>query len=267
MNETDRIIEAASRAKRGFVATIVRTSGSTYRRPGARCVISDDGEVAGTISGGCLEKDLIARSDEWMRDMQPRTITYDSSRDDDIVFGLGLGCRGVIEIRIEPFDSDHRPQIDREPRKKMALFGGGPDVQPLAKMAELIGWDVHVTAPRDVHPEQVTAPAGADAIVIMTHNYLYDLALLRTMLASDAKYIGLLGPRSRGEQLLAECGGDRNRIHSPAGLNIGGETPEEIALSILAEAQSVLNERDARQLKELEGPLHADDHRPGCRRV
>ena len=120
MHETDRIIDAAQKAQRGFVATIVRTEGSTYRRAGARCVITDRGEVTGTISGGCLEKDLIARSEEWMRDMQPRTITYDSTRDDDIVFGLGLGCRGVIEIRIEPFDADHRPHIERDtPRRSI----------------------------------------------------------------------------------------------------------------------------------------------------
>lgn len=266
MNETDKIIDAIERAGRGFVATVVGTSGSTYRRAGARCVISDRGEATGTISGGCLEKDLIARSSEWMQDMQPRTITYDSSRDDDIVFGLGLGCRGVIEIHVEPFDGDHPVHIEPVKRTTIAIYGGGPDVAPVAKMAEMIGWEATITAPRDVHPEQVTAP-DADAIVIMTHNYLYDLALLRTMLTSNAKYIGLLGPKSRGDQLLAECGADRSRIRNPAGLNIGGETPEEIALSILAEAQAVLAGREGQPLRELEGPLHADDHHPGCRRV
>jgi xanthine/CO dehydrogenase XdhC/CoxF family maturation factor len=266
MNETEKIIAAAKRVERGFVATVVRTEGSTYRRAGARCVISDRGEVTGTISGGCLEKDLIARSEQWMTDMQPRTITYDSSRDDDIVFGLGLGCRGVIEVRVEPFDAAHPAQIDPAPQRKIAIYGGGPDVEPLAQMAELVGWSAEVVRPRDVHPEKVTPP-DADAVVIMTHNYLYDLALLRTMLQSQAKYIGLLGPKSRGDELIAKCGGDRARVYSPAGLNIGGETPEEIALSIVAELQAVLAERDARSLRELEGPLHADDHRPGCRRV
>jgi xanthine/CO dehydrogenase XdhC/CoxF family maturation factor len=266
MNETEKIIRAAENTLRGFVATVVRTEGSTYRRAGARCVISDEGEVTGTISGGCLEKDLIARSAEWMRDMQPRTITYDSSRDDDIVFGLGLGCRGVIEVRVEPFDAEHRPNIEPEPQRSIAIYGGGPDVEPLAQLAGVIGWKAEVVRPRDVHPEQVTAP-DADAIVIMTHNYLYDLALLRTMLTSRAAYIGLLGPKSRGTELLEKAGGDRSRVHSPAGLNIGGETPEEIALSILAEAQAVLASRDARPLRELEGPLHADDHRSSRRRV
>ena len=266
MHESDKIIEAAKRAKRGFVATIVRTEGSTYRRAGARCVISDSGDVAGTISGGCLERDLAARSNDWMATMESRVITYDSTRDDDIVFGLGLGCRGVIEVLVEPFDEAHPPKLERAPQRSIAIYGGGPDVEPLAQMADMLGMSVQIVRPRDVHPEQVTAP-NADAVVIMTHNYLYDLALLKTMLASDVDYIGLLGPKARGNELLAECAGDATRVHNPAGLNIGGETPEEIALSILAEVQSVLHQRDGQPLRGLEGPLHADDHRSRCRRV
>ncbi len=255
MDETDKLIAAAKRATRGFVATVVRTEGSTYRRAGARCVISDQGEVTGTISGGCLERDLVARAGDWA-DMLPRTITYDATRDDDIVFGLGLGCRGVIEIRIEPFDAGHPVEIVRQsPQTVLAIYGGGADVEPLAQLAEMIGWDVRVTRPRDVHPEQVTAPE-ADAIVVMTHNYLYDQALLPKMLSSKARYIGLLGPKSRGAELLVNLPAD-SRVHTPAGLNLGSETPEEIALSIVAEIQAVLSERDAQPLREIEVPLHA----------
>src|SRR5712691_4386496 len=230
MHEIDRIIDAARRTPRGFIATIVRTEGSTYRRAGARAVVSDAGEVTGTISGGCLERDLAARSAEWMRDMQPRVITYDSSREDDIVFGLGLGCRGVIEIHIEPFDRDHPPRLVREfawngrepvvwttslderpllvemirPVRALAIFGGGSDVEPVAAIARSIGWRADVFAPRDVHPEQVSQLVDFsqfDAAVVMTHNYLYDLALLRTVLTMNLPYIGLLGPKSRGEEL------------------------------------------------------------------
>ena len=282
MHEIDHIIDAAKRFRRGFIATIVRTEGSTYRRAGARAVISETGEVTGTISGGCLERDLALRSREWLGDLKPRVVTYDSSRDDDIVFGLGLGCRGVLDIHIEPFDADYPPRLVREfrwngrepvvwttslddrplliemirPQRAIAIFGGGPDVEPVARIAETIGWSTRVITPRDVHPEQVTAPADADAVVIMTHNYLYDLALLRTILASDFAYIGLLGPKSRGEELVAECGGQSSRVHNPIGLDLGGETPEEIALSIVAEIQAVLNHRDAQSLRDIAGPLH-----------
>jgi len=282
MHEIDRIIEAAKRAGRGILATVVGTSGSTYRRPGARSVIREDGDAVCAISGGCLEKDLAARYGEWLADMKPRVITYDSSRDDDIVFGLGLGCRGVIDVYVEPFDAEHPPRLVREfkwkgrepvmwetsidgrlllvesirPSRALAIFGGGPDVEPLARIAEQVGFVVMRFAPRDVHPEKVRDSVDLtqfDAAVIMTHNFLYDGALLETLLASGIQYIGLLGPKTRGEELQRVAD---SRVHSPVGLDLGGETPEQIALAIVAEIEAELNRRTARPLRELEGPLH-----------
>src|SRR6266508_2977251 len=98
MREIEKIGAAVKRimaaGKRGIVAMVASTKGSTYRRAGARCVISEDGETIGAISGGCLERDLAERAKAWGDDFSARVITYDSSRFDDIVFGLGLGCRG-----------------------------------------------------------------------------------------------------------------------------------------------------------------------------
>jgi len=291
MHEIDRIIDAAKRMPRGIVATIVATRGSTYRRAGARAAIGENGEAAGTISGGCLEKDLAARCGEWLADMQPRVITYDSSREDDIVFGLGLGCRGTIDLHIEPFDAEHPPRLVREfqwngrepipwttsidgrlllveiirPSRALAIFGGGPDVEPVARIAEQVGFRVSRFAPRDLHPEQVRASVDLtefDAAVIMTHNYLYDQALVDALLASPIAYIGLLGPKSRGEELLPAD--QRARVHSPIGLDLGAETPEQIALSIVAEIEAVLNRRSGRSLRELESPLHVRSSVP-CR--
>jgi xanthine/CO dehydrogenase XdhC/CoxF family maturation factor len=286
MHELDRIISAIKFTERGFVATVVRTQGSTYRRPGARSVITDRGDVTGTISGGCLERDLAARSAQWMRDMKPCLVTYDSSREDDIVFGLGLGCRGIIDVHIEPFDAAHPSRLVTEfawngretvtwttsldghtllvemiqPQRALAIFGGGPDVDPVARIAESIGWSTRVVAPRDVHPEQVAQQIDLrafDAAVVMTHNYLYDLELLRTLFATDIAYLGLLGPKSRGDELLAEVGNaDRDRLHYPIGLDLGGDTPEEIALAIVAEIQAVVHRRNAQPLRDSDRPLH-----------
>lgn len=287
MHEIDRIIEAVRRVERGVIATIVATRGSTYRQAGGRAVIGANGEVEGTISGGCLERDLAARLAEWLSDMQPRVITYDSSRDDDIVFGLGLGCRGVVDVHIEPFDATRPPRLLTEfkwngrepvvwttsignqlllvemirPPRALAIFGGGPDVDPVARLGEQLGWNVTVFRPRDLHPEKVRDEvdlAGFDAAVIMTHNYLYDQTLLDAILPSPIAYIGLLGPKSRGAELLGETSDPR--VHSPVGLDLGGETPEDIALSIVAEIQSALNERSASALRDLQVPLHV---RPG----
>ncbi len=295
MHEIDRIIEAAKRMRRGIIATIVATQGSTYRRAGARSAISEEGQAVGTISGGCLEGDLAARCGQWLADLRPRVITYDTSREDDIVFGLGLGCRGVIELHIEPFDAEHPPRLVREfhwngrepvtwttsndgrlllvetirPSRALAIFGGGPDVDPVARIAEQAGFQVSRFAPRDIHPERVRDSIELvqfDAAVIMTHNYLYDQTLLETLMASAIPYVGLLGPKARGAELLARIPDEqRARVHSPIGLDLGGETPEQIALSIVAEIESVLNRRSARSLRELEGPLHVRSSVPAAR--
>ena len=92
---------------------------------------------------------------------------------------------------------------------------------------------------------------------------MHDLTLLTAILPSPIPYIGLLGPKSRGDELLAQLGeAPSDRIHSPVGLDLGGETPEEIALAIVAEIQAALNERDARSLRGLDRPIHAREMEP-----
>ena len=114
-----------------------------------------------------------------------------------------------------------------------------------------------------MHPEEVAEKVdlGAfDAAVIMTHNYLYDLTLLSATLPSSIEYVGLLGPKSRGDELLAQVenltSAMRAKVHSPVGLDLGADTPEEIALSIVAEVQAVLRQRTAAFLRDVSGPIH-----------
>ena len=277
MHELEKIIHACRTVARGVVVTVIRTHGSTYRRAGARAVIAESGQAFGAISGGCLEKDLAERIRPWLEDMQPRLVTYDSTRDSDVVFGLGLGCRGVLELLVEPFDAAHPPRIagfrwnGREPvewttqlpngetmlelirpQRALVVFGGGADVEPVIRLAQQTGWHADVVTTRD--PVELH---DYDAAVVMTHNFLRDAELLPRLLASNVAYIGLLGPKSRGDELLAEANVAADpRIHSPIGLDLGGETPEEIALSIVAEIQAVLNRRSARALRELNQPIH-----------
>lgn len=278
VHELDRILETIRTTPRGVLVTIVRTHGSTYRRAGARAVISEDGRATGAISGGCLERDLAERIKPWLAEMQPRVVTYDSTRADDLVFGMGLGCRGVLELLVEPFDGAHPPRLsafrwngrqpvewtttlpDGEtlveliaPERALIVFGGGPDVPPLLALARQIGWRADSVTARD--PVDVS---GYDAAVVMTHNFARDVDALRALLASRIGYIGLLGPRTRGDELLAEVGAPRDaRIFSPVGLDLGAETPDEIALSIVSEIQAVLTGRSARALRELDAPIHA----------
>ena len=112
-----------------------------------------------------------------------------------------------------------------------------------------------------MHPEAVQERVDLgsfDAAVIMTHAFLHDLALLTAILRSPIPYVGLLGPKSRGDELLAQLGeAPTERFHSPIGLDLGGETPEEIALAIVAEIQAVLNQRDGKSLREVGRPIHS----------
>ncbi|HEV7570959.1 MAG TPA: XdhC family protein [Thermoanaerobaculia bacterium] len=281
MHEIDKVIAACrsvvAAGNRGVLVTVVRTQGSTYRRAGARAVIGEDGTLAGAISGGCLERDIAERVAMWLADMDPRLVTYDSTRGDDLIFGLGLGCRGVLDLLIEPFDATHLPRLVTDfewngvepaewttilpngetmieilrPPRAIVIFGGG-DAEPLAQFARAVGWRVNVVKPRAEFDAR-----EFDAAVVMTHNFARDADILRQLLASQIQYIGLLGPKSRGDELLAEIGASREpRLRSPIGLDLGGETPEEIALSIVAEIQAAFERRSARSLRELKVPIH-----------
>jgi len=293
MHEITRIIEAARLMNRGVLVTVIRTEGSTYRRAGARVLISEEGKAVGAISGGCLEKDLAERVRAWLStDNGQRTtdngftIRYDSTRSDDLVFGLGLGCRGILDLLVEPFDASHPLRLANEfrwngrepvewtttlpdgevmvevirPEPAIVVFGGGPDVEPVVRLAQNVGWRADVVTTRE--PIDV---GDYDAAVVMTHNFPRDVDVLRMLLESRIGYIGLLGPRTRGDELLAEIGATRDaRIHNPIGLDLGGETPEDIALSIVAEIQQVLQRRSGRPLRELDVPIHTPANIPTC---
>jgi len=105
MNDVYRIQDLYASLHRsggtGVLATVVRTSGSTYRRAGARMLVSDNGRSAGLISGGCLESDLRERSKEVLSAGKPILVTYDSSSPGDILWGLGLGCTGIAHVLLE----------------------------------------------------------------------------------------------------------------------------------------------------------------------
>jgi xanthine/CO dehydrogenase XdhC/CoxF family maturation factor len=326
MHERDAIHNLWKHSEKSALATVVEVKGSAYRRPGARMLLTHDGRSAGVINGGCLDGDLHARAQMVMESGVAQLACYDTTSPQDIVFGLGLGCRGVVKILIEPAhnldwlvqdetvavvfegelgsrrfeteDFQHSPVIERpqimdtvwgrafverlEPPQSLLIFGAGADVVSLQAMGKTLGWEVQVfdlRAPspsRPVHveatyvvPEQLLAleiPTGA-ACVIMTHNFLHDFEILKLLLPSPAAYIGLLGPRRRADELLEKLGSDTllpgivpteqqlSRLFAPIGLDLGAETPEEIALSIVAEIQRVKRGKTARSLRE-RGSIH-----------
>jgi xanthine dehydrogenase accessory factor len=372
MSELRSLVAAASSLRQAgkpfLVATLVSVRGSSYRRPGARLLIAEDRWVAGSISGGCLERDLVRRAWWCLGDGEAALVSYDStSDDDDLGWGIGLGCNGVVELLLERTGTD-RPvdslafiggcvrnekvgalvtifrapdsdvplgaclamaadgtlvarasSIDAqalallesqagralrtagpaatvtlpsgiealieviEPPPHLFVMGAGPDAIPLVRAARAVGWTITVWAPqsrRDAerqlaeadHVRSGAATALAPAVatahrpiaVVMTHNAERDREALAMLLPSSCRYVGVLGPRRRTDKLLAtldatERSGPEHaaKLHAPVGLAIGAETPDEVALSIVAEIQAVLAGDTAKQLRDRPGRIHA----------
>ena len=145
---------------------------------------------------------------------------------------------------------------------RLLLFGTGPEIAPLRQLALVLGWVVeHFPRVTDL-PEKLRIDSQTAALV-MTHNFGRDLSALRRVLPLSPAYIGLLGPKKRHWQLLHELHADPelnpegfNSIHAPAGLDLGSESPEEIALSIVSEVSAVLSKRHGGHLRDRASPIH-----------
>ena len=178
------------------------------------------------------------------------------------------------------------------PPVPLVVFGAGHDALPVIELARALGWQTEVvdpqarpaTRPRFAAADRVTLARPEDVAVQvritprtfalqMSHNYSHDLALLRFLLASPARYVGVMGPRKRTERMLSELetgedpfrpeGADLARLYAPAGLDIGANAPVEIALSIMAEMRAVLEGRRGRMLRECGGSIHGDQKNGG----
>lgn len=284
------------------LATLVRAQGSSYRRPGARMLICADGTSAGSLSGGCLEEEVARRAFEVLRTGTPSLMSFDTR--------LRFGCNGAIEIFLEAARESFLSELADEfgnrrgcravtvfsgagepgtrilsngenepagafvqeiqPPIQLLIFGDGPDSAPLRSFAEILGWRV-------VEVEQASGlPERADqrtAAVVKSHNYGQDFAALRHLLQLDLRYVGLLGPRKRRDQLVnalldADLSIDAE-LFAPAGFDLGAETPEEIALAIVSEIQAVFAEATGEFLRDRKAPIHGWNlvRGPGPRQV
>jgi xanthine/CO dehydrogenase XdhC/CoxF family maturation factor len=309
------------------LATLVTVEGSSYRRPGARLLVRGDGSRLGSISGGCLEEDVLAHARAVLATGRAKTVVYDTTTENDLVWGVGLGCHGVVRVLVEKLPPrpawaaqlaenfaarrDTRVAVAHDaadatqlgtalaaegaasgrgvfvetiaPPTALFVFGAGDDAQPLVRLAKELGWRVTIADPRATFATGVRFPAAdacvvapaaelvaranPDAVslaVVMTHHYVHDVPLLRALLARPLAYLGLLGPRKRAEKILADLAAAgvaidparRERLHAPVGLDLGAETPEQVAFAILAEMQAALAGRNARPLRERPHPIH-----------
>lgn len=346
-------------------------------------LVPEDGKMVGAISGGCLEADIVARSQHLLSDgSKPYVVRYDTTFSDDLVFGFGMGCNGIVDVLLEPLDEgaavtqlaciqefletqpsaaipaqknllciatvfsvegvpgisvgdrlvtkpdgtaiDHISNLEVSQRLAAAcktplngsctqsypvafgevnvlmeaispplpllVFGAGYDAIPLVQLAKQLGWHVTVL---DHRPELLTQErfAATDQLllcdpnlsqgyrhlltpqtvaVVMTHRYSSDLAFLKTLIPARLRYLGVLGPKRRMQQLWQDLSEQGIRptpeqiqtLHNPVGLDIGAETPAEIALAIVAEIQAVLSERSGRFLRDRTGSIHTPSPTP-----
>jgi xanthine dehydrogenase accessory factor len=354
------------RGERMALATIVGVRGSTYRRPGARLLVPESGELVGNISGGCLEGDVADVANVVMVEGQPRLVSFDLTADDEAVWGWGLGCNGAIDVFVEPAEraaeiagalrmalEEQRPiaavtvldssvaGVERgarlvvkpdgstegttgdaamdgsarliamellaegrsevrtllgtggeahafvevlEPPLRLVICGAGHDAIPVVHAAAQLGWRVTVVDDREAfltwerfpeatdllrveRPEEAGKAVDPDQrthVMVMSHNYLRDKDYLRGFLGAGVPYVGMLGPRARTDRLLDELRSegmeptpaDLEAIHGPAGLDVGSDSPEEIAAAIVAEILAVRREREAGFLRDRRGPIH-----------
>ncbi len=371
MNELQAILQAFESTQDGetaFLATVVKTQGSTYRRAGAKMLMTSTGKMVGTISGGCLENDLFEHTRQSMSNSKALVVTYDNTAPSDIIWGFGLGCNGVVQVLIESLDKDNtmnelgfirecfnnnhfgiiatvfdtqgevdiktgarlfvndngsintdikdinltkslitdaqtslinqkckvnKYQLGKgfvevfieviQPPTPLVIFGAGRDAVPVAEYAKTLGWHVTIVDCRALDATYERFPMADEIIlarretihqvsitertatVVMTHNYLDDIEIVKMLLLSSNRYIGVLGSRQRIERLLTDLRAIEaiytndmlEKLHAPVGIDIGAETPEEIAMAIIAEVQAVLSSRNAGFLKNRTSPIHS----------
>lgn len=356
--------EAKKLGKKTALATVVKVEGSSYRQPGARMLVTEDGFLTGAISGGCLEGDALRKALLSIDQQKNKLITYNTSNEGEHEIGLQLGCNGIVHILFEFIDDEDAANpiillqqlaLERKGavigvvfslnkrvsqlgtilyyREKdsflsrntievpllgeikqvlesrtsvvlnmldqlhtevlldyipasvlLVIAGAGNDVQPLVKIASLLGWEVIVMDGRATHASKSRFPEAKDVFVtkaehfldkafsiddqtffiLMTHNYQYDIAVLKLLLKTNTNYIGILGPKSKLNRMLDDLdnaglklnGDQLNRIYGPIGLDIGAETSEEIALSIITEIKAVMSDRRGTSLKYKTGSIH-----------
>jgi len=330
------ILQARINQNKGLknvLVTVVDLEGSSYRKPGVRMLISEDNKMTGAVSGGCVEKEILHRSNSVFQKKEPKIITYDGR--------YKLGCEGVLYILIEPFfvseefytafinavlkrkpikiasfflkeeesnsafgsitTFENSAQFSfsenslrktkknllsftqhLEPAFNLRIIGAEHDAVKLCKMASFLGWQVDlVTSLKD--PKRIVDFPGANSvigsdaeiidfsgvdsntgIVIMNHSYVQDLKYVLKLVDKKPAYLGILGAAKRRDKMFNELfeydssisEDFLERIFTPAGLNLGAQTPEEIALSILSEILATIKNKKPASLKTVIGHIH-----------
>ena len=273
------------------LATLVRAEGSSYRRPGARMLVCGDAKTIGSLSAGCLEEEVALRARDVLRTGEPTLMSFDTGKrfgcagKIDIFieraqekffidlaenlnarstcFALTRFSGGKVGTRIVQFDHEQEQQHELmqqiHPPIRLWIFGDGPDNAPFHLLGQLLGWEMNTFVDANA---LALAPDRWTAAIVKSHNYGRDFAALQKLLPLNLPYVALIGPRKRRDQLMNDLL-DREIVvnadfFAPAGLDLGSETPEEIALAIVSEIQRVFAGGSGESLRERKIPIHAN---------
>ena len=246
------VLRALERCEDAALVTIVAAQGSTPQRVGAKMLVYADGRTEGTIGGGCYESDAAGQARDIIRTRKARVVRYELS--DALAEEHGLICGGQMDVFIEPLD----------PAPHLYVVGAGHVSQHLAAIAHDVGFRVHVLDDREKFANAARFPdaveivvepipdwlAGADIpatafVVVVTRGHTHDFQAMQALAGRELRYLGMIGSRAKVARIagaLAQEGVPAEwvaRIHAPIGLRIGAVTPEEIAVSIVAELVAV----------------------------
>ncbi|HET9959361.1 MAG TPA: XdhC family protein [Polyangiaceae bacterium] len=249
--------ELLEQRRRGALATVVRTSGSVPQVAGARLLLRDDGTSFGTVGGGAIEHSVREALERVLATGRPELLQRDLAHD------LGMCCGGRMEVFVERV----------EPPPRLWLIGAGHVALATAPLARRVGFEVSVVDEREelnsavrfpdcelrlAEPSEVLRKASFtpfDWILIATHDHQLDEQSLHAALATSARYIGLVGSRRKVLRLVQRVAlksatpPSLERLFAPVGLDIGAVSPEEIAVSIVAELVAVRNSHPAPHLR------------------
>ncbi len=217
------------------LATVVQVNGASPAKVGAKILLRGDGSTVGTAGGGRLEQTILADTRAALSEGKSRLTHYTLREEGDDA--IDVLCGGEVRVFIEVFT----------PRPTLLIVGGGHVGKPLAEIAQLLNYDVRVVDVRaergnTLDPTTVTAHTS---IVLITEDHVADETALRAVIESPAPYIGMIGSRRKCRMVLEHLRADSvaedllARVRAPIGLDLGGTTPAEIALAILAEIEMV----------------------------
>jgi xanthine dehydrogenase accessory factor len=270
MDLFEEIVKMRAEGRRGALATIVHTNGSIPSFESSRMLVREDGSIAGTIGGGCVEAEVWAAAKDVMKAELPRKMTFNLNN--EAAYDSGLICGGTLEIFVEPI----------LPQPRLFLFGGGHVSTAVARVASLAGFWIGIVDDRESFANAERFPMAGEIytsyedafakirpnastyLVIVTRGHKDDMRVLEWAVQTDARYVGMIGSKRKVlavYKALEKSGIPAEKfegVFAPVGLEIGALTPEEIAVSITAELIAV--RRKAENLTHKSAALKALAH-------